>query len=504
MRKKVIKQIVTIALVLAFFIESILCLSELLEPQIVHAGDETIIPHDETGIPDEEFYGFVLRKGDANKDGVLTVGEAAQITSLTLCLQSAPKYYMDITGIRYLTNLEWFHASNQGISDISELKNLKNLRQIYLYNNEITDISGLPEIESLDELYLNGNPIEDFLPLCKYTRIRELGLKDCNLRDISWLPDFGCWRLDLSQNFIEDISRLSEFRNKEEVSFDLSNNLIGDISPLEGYSFDNLDLSYNCIKDISSLDKCKVSGEPKVSHNLIEDESEKTDSTGNCYLEIIENRKQEKELSLGELERPLLRNMFHAFGLKEAITYVSEDYNFTLNWSESNITREDIRWIDVIGYEFAKDAKGNLYLKNAKHIDNVWDSFYQSFAPFDQFYLKVLDGIRKDYDIFLLKITYGDSSSIEGQGYLTRFITFKNRAESTLCYGNLLPAKSEFGDINDDGIVNLTDAQIVLKAALRIVTLSSEQKEVADVDWGTGIDLKDAKWILKFALKITS
>ena len=58
------------------------------------------------------------------------------------------------------------------------------------------------------------------------------------------------------------------------------------------------------------------------------------------------------------------------------------------------------------------------------------------------------------------------------------------------------------GDLDGDGGVKLGDAQIALKAALKIDTLTDAQKAAADVNNDGVVDLKDAQKILKVALKI--
>lgn len=56
------------------------------------------------------------------------------------------------------------------------------------------------------------------------------------------------------------------------------------------------------------------------------------------------------------------------------------------------------------------------------------------------------------------------------------------------------------GDVNGDGKADLTDAQIVLKAALRILSLSDEG--LADVNEDSQLTLEDAQLVLKAALHI--
>lgn len=59
------------------------------------------------------------------------------------------------------------------------------------------------------------------------------------------------------------------------------------------------------------------------------------------------------------------------------------------------------------------------------------------------------------------------------------------------------------GDANGDGKVDLQDAQLVLKVALKIAAFTEEgQEALADVDGEAGVKLSDAQLILKAALKI--
>ena len=53
-----------------------------------------------------------------------------------------------------------------------------------------------------------------------------------------------------------------------------------------------------------------------------------------------------------------------------------------------------------------------------------------------------------------------------------------------------------------NGKVDLSDAQMALKTALKIMVLDEAGKKAADIDNDGGITLTDAQSILKMALKI--
>lgn len=58
------------------------------------------------------------------------------------------------------------------------------------------------------------------------------------------------------------------------------------------------------------------------------------------------------------------------------------------------------------------------------------------------------------------------------------------------------------GDVTGNGKIELDDAQLVLKAALKIIKLEAEQEKMADYDQDNKVELDDAQMILKKALKI--
>lgn len=66
------------------------------------------------------------------------------------------------------------------------------------------------------------------------------------------------------------------------------------------------------------------------------------------------------------------------------------------------------------------------------------------------------------------------------------------------------PSGSMKGDIDNNKTVNLTDAQLALKIALKLLPSDTVSAEVSDVNNDSKTDLTDAQLILKYALKIIS
>lgn len=58
------------------------------------------------------------------------------------------------------------------------------------------------------------------------------------------------------------------------------------------------------------------------------------------------------------------------------------------------------------------------------------------------------------------------------------------------------------GDVDGNSVIELNDAQLALKAALKIQSLEEKQNKAADADASGDVELNDAQKILKHALKI--
>lgn len=65
-----------------------------------------------------------------------------------------------------------------------------------------------------------------------------------------------------------------------------------------------------------------------------------------------------------------------------------------------------------------------------------------------------------------------------------------------------VPDRKISGDVNGDGTVNLEDAQLVLKAALRITSLLKDEQAAADMSGDGQVTLEDARLVLKAALRV--
>ncbi len=71
----------------------------------------------------------------------------------------------DLSGIQYLTNLEWLWLDGNGLTDIGALTTMTNLKRLALEFNQITDLGPLANLTNLFKLFLKSNQITDLGPL---------------------------------------------------------------------------------------------------------------------------------------------------------------------------------------------------------------------------------------------------------------------------------------------------------------------------------------------------
>lgn len=77
-----------------------------------------------------------------------------------------------------------------------------------------------------------------------------------------------------------------------------------------------------------------------------------------------------------------------------------------------------------------------------------------------------------------------------------------DKNESEITGSNNTAERVALGDVDGNGVVELADAQMALKASLKVESLDEIQTKAADVDASGNIELRDAQKILKAVLKI--
>ena len=246
-------------------------------------------------------------------------------------LDLSDNYIYDLSDIALLTSLESLDLSNNSVKDISKLESLTNLQNLDLsYNllsdfsglfdltslvyldvssNLITSIDGINDLVDLKHLNISNNTIEsgDLSALEGMNSLEELYVNNCNLNNVSGITSEKLIVLNVSNNYITDISMLS-LKNlkygffddnsisdisvlkeaKEIITLSMSNNALTGELTSEEYSFENLeiiDLSGNSLTSVEFL----LNSNKLYAVNLSENEIQTIDYLNNkTSLSVLE------------------------------------------------------------------------------------------------------------------------------------------------------------------------------------------------------------------------
>ena len=213
-----------------------------------------------------ELYSAMLKAGDeegGNKDGKLTEGEAAAITSLDV----TGLKHGALKGLEYCTGLKELTVTDSKVENLSFLSGLTSLTSLTLSGNKIENLSGLPN--RLQTLDLSGNT--DLKDLSKLSDLSSLSLKTLNVSgtavtDVSKVPA-SVTDLDISDTSVVDLGQL---RTTNLESLKASGNGISDATAVSTMtSLKTLDLSNNpgllisgipSLKSLTNLETLNLKG----------------------------------------------------------------------------------------------------------------------------------------------------------------------------------------------------------------------------------------------------
>lgn len=501
----------------------------------VLAFDE-IIRNDMTGIPDAHLYEVALETADANEDGVLTVTEAELVTDF----DGYNKGITNLKGMEYFKNLEYLSLGRNEINDIEPLKNLLKLRRLHLHTNKITNISYVTFFENLFLLDIQGNNVTDISPLKDLKNLKTLHLGKNNIEELSSLESLShLSTLSINDNQISDISVVATLTALQGLT--LSNNQITDISPINELThLEKLILSNNQISDISSLNNINKLRWLDLQGNQISDISCLQSESDYIYINLNNNQISDisplkgitAQITTLELSGNLISDISDITEIASNASVDLSNNNISVlpeNLKESALMDYNIKnpFMDTeweiyrfkpalllkgnpITWEEAKDKLPDelLYAKSEENV--MWSKMqgfegYPTTVPVPEETPTPFPSVTPSVNPIGTKEPIITETPVVSEPVVTEEPMTSETVVSEV------PSTSEtpdvlLGDVDNDKKITLTDAQIVLRAALHIdvkVELSSEEFLVrADMDQNGKVELPDATMVLKYALKI--
>lgn len=180
----------------------------------------------------------------------------------------------DFTPISSLSRLEylWISYGKDEKVDPAFLEQMPQLKSLFLYQMPVEDLAILENLPDLVELAVSGNEnVKNVETVGKLTKLRELEMQQCGIKDISFLDGLTELRsINLNGNRITDITPLAGLYKLERV--ELSENKIKDISALSSlHNIIRLEINKNEIQDISALAQLSRLNQVEIADNQIED-----------------------------------------------------------------------------------------------------------------------------------------------------------------------------------------------------------------------------------------
>lgn len=286
--KKMVKRLSAFALAALLFVSA--CPSNAFyatEAAENTLTDETIIPNDETGIPDSTLYKYLVKSGDQNADNQLSVKEANDISYLRVELQEEEKIatfknignYLDV-GIFYFTDSNEESMTVFTDADIDEFAKMNKLSDFTIYDAKVEGTASIPKLTkirflnlgrtgitnvdfvtkenfpNLTDLYLSGNPIQTVpSSIMEMTELEGLDLSNCGLTgsfDVSGYTNLG--NLYISRNELTEIKGLDKLTKLTRL--DIDGNKLTQIPTLEYMTqLQDLYIGDNELVEIPGLDK---------------------------------------------------------------------------------------------------------------------------------------------------------------------------------------------------------------------------------------------------------
>ncbi|MBR3917184.1 MAG: leucine-rich repeat domain-containing protein, partial [Clostridia bacterium] len=493
------------------------------EVTVVESDNATAITSveiNEANFPDDVFRQYVAEKFDENNDWTLSYDEVMNVTNISL---DESNLY-DLTGIQYFKNLSslWCYDNNLTTLDVSENTALKILVCDY---NELTSLD-VSNNTALTELYLNDNKLTS-LDVSNNTALEWLYFDNNQLTSIDLSNNTALEHLQCSSNQLTslDVSNNTALEqlyctNNQLTSINVSNNIELKDLRCNDNQLEIIDVSscpaltrFECNSNqLTSLD---LSSNPKLTYLVCyHNQLTSLDVSGtsdlkllSCYLNKLTSLDLSSNSALKFLDfgNNLLTSLDISIctALTELRCYSNQLTTLDLS-KNTALTKLSCSGNNFTSLDLSKNTALTEILGGYNDYEiTVTDS------KFD------LSTLPNGFDV--TKTSDWTNGTVEGTILTIKDVT----KEVTYTYncGNgesetftLIPTKSaetpekppvSLGDINADGLINSSDATLILSNYSAIATggdsaFSAEQTKAADINNDGKCDSIDASLILAY------
>lgn len=453
------------------------------------SAEESVIPNDDSGIPDKTMYKYLISEFDENKDGKLQQSEADKIDII---------YY-----------------NSYGMDQIESLKGVNkliNLRQLDVRHNSLKNLEG---IEGLKLSYLNAcyNQLIDITSISAMKdSLSVINVSYNCLSDIPNLTDF----LKLEYDPYSPGSYTTDFENNKLTYSKLKNNLPNQL------------INY---KDGKMLKYWSKFQDPEPVQMNLQDEKTGLSVEGM----IVPDSELNVSLTLEEENDNYIENYdviierFNWTLTPETPVKVSipSKYNdcllYLVNEEDDTKTLLETKYENGC-YIFETSTLGKFILEKKYNSVEVGDVSVKGFFDTGKIHINKIENLSS-FDIANAKLAYDitldnydESNNIKisinsnERLYVCRITEDGNINLVDVIDSRYVDGKIEFspkhlgkfvlysdltGDVNDNGVVNIVDATLIQKYTTKVMTFNQIELQVADYNNDGKVNVKDCTAIQK-------
>ncbi|HEF1905981.1 TPA: NEAT domain-containing protein [Bacillus cereus] len=256
--------------------------------------EEKVEQQDESGnvILDKQLQRHInkynLKRVDLNTP--ITKEDLLKVKSL-IVVEAKSKGIQDVSGLEYMTNLEYLTLEEVKLENIQFISKLRQLKSLSITYGELEDIGPLTELEHIEFLTLRNNKISDLSPLSQMKKIKMLDLNSNYIKDIKPLFTVKSLRtLTVANNQISNAGLEGIHQLKNLKKFEISNNGLSNVEHISGMNkLMELGLSKNELVDLTPLSKLSGLQKLNLEENYIFDITPLSQLTGLYDLKLGSN-----------------------------------------------------------------------------------------------------------------------------------------------------------------------------------------------------------------------
>ncbi|KMQ05054.1 internalin [Bacillus cereus] len=256
--------------------------------------EEKVEQQDESGnvILDKQLQRHInkynLKRVDLNTP--ITKEDLLKVKSL-IVVEAKSKGIQDVSGLEYMTNLEYLTLEEVKLENIQFISKLRQLKSLSITYGELEDVGPLTELEHIEFLTLRNNKISDLSPLSQMKKIKMLDLNSNYIKDIKPLFTVKSLRtLTVANNQISNAGLEGIHQLKNLKKFEISNNGLSNVEHISGMNkLMELGLSKNELVDLTPLSKLSGLQKLNLEENYIFDITPLSQLTGLYDLKLGSN-----------------------------------------------------------------------------------------------------------------------------------------------------------------------------------------------------------------------